>query len=155
MTAFVSSALLGRGVVLARHRMGCRVVVRVLRHQLPVGIPAACQLASEIATSANHLSKHEFGNYVVQEILEQGSDLQRRQIATKLGSSSTLLSYAVSPHASCVVQKALKLCPPDLTGPMFARLNQSMRTLTKDKFGRHVAKTVRALRCEKECQADI
>jgi len=144
-TAFISSALLGRGVALAKHRTGCRVVVRVLRHQLPVGITAASQLANEIAESANHLSKHEFGNYVVQEVLEQGSDAQRRQIASKLCRSNTLLSNALNPHASCVVQKVLKLCTSDVTGPMVARLNQSMRTLTKDKFGRHVAKTVASL----------
>uniref|UniRef100_A0A7S0ZZQ6 PUM-HD domain-containing protein n=1 Tax=Noctiluca scintillans TaxID=2966 RepID=A0A7S0ZZQ6_NOCSC len=153
MTAFISSALLDRGVALAKHRTGCRVLVRVLRHQLPVGITAANQLANEIAESANHLSKHEFGNYVVQEVLEQGSDTQRHQIASKLCRSNTLLSNAMNPHASCVVQKVLKLCTSEVTGPMVARLNQSMRTLTKDKFGRHVAKTVRALFCEEECQA--
>lgn len=147
-TAFVAEAMLGHVVDLSRDNIGCRVVVKVLRHLLPAGIGAAVQLADEVASSACHLSNHKFGNYVVQELLEHGTTGHRLSIASALYRGSrgdALLENAMSPFATCVVQKAMVLCPADVAWAMICHLGQSSETLAKNKFGRYVLKTARRL----------
>lgn len=147
LTEFIPTALLGRGVRTSMNRIGCRVVLRVFRHQLRAGSWAAAQLADEIAPSAAALSSHEFANYVIQELLEKGSPAQKNEITMSLsvGGSEALLRSAVSSHASCVLQKALKNCGADVKDAMITPLLSDkimVRTLLADKFGRHVAKAI-------------
>uniref|UniRef100_A0A7S1B179 PUM-HD domain-containing protein n=1 Tax=Noctiluca scintillans TaxID=2966 RepID=A0A7S1B179_NOCSC len=147
LTEFIPTALLGRGVRTSMNRIGCRVVLRVFRHQLRAGSWAAAQLADEIAPSAAALSSHEFANYVIQELLEKGSPAHKNEITMSLsvGGSEALLRSAVSSHASCVLQKALKNCGADVKDAMITPLISDkfmVRTLLADKFGRHVAKAI-------------
>lgn len=148
MTEFVPEAFLGRAVRLAKNPIGCRTLMRVFRFQLKSGSLAAEKLAAEIVLHSASLARHDFANYVIQELLEQGFASQRHDIAAALiGSNqdcSVILDHAAKPHSSCVLEKALKHCCREDIDCMVELLSRcsSVQILLESKSGRRVARAV-------------
>ena len=64
---FIISDFLGRVVEMARHAYGCRVIQRILEHCLP---EQKAPILQEILDNAEDLSVDQYGNYVVQHVLD-------------------------------------------------------------------------------------
>jgi len=151
LAAFVPEALLGRGTAMSKHRVGCRTVLRIFRHQLAAAqVEPANALAEEVLANADTLLNEEFGNYVIQEFLESGTlDIQRRIVgALRLnsdGSNDALLRNAQKKHGSRIVEKALTCCNPEdaqgIADELLANVSNA-RVLAMSDFGGHVVKTI-------------
>lgn len=154
LTEFISEALVGQAAQLSKNRFGCRTILRIFRHQLPAGGMAAATIADEVIAQAPFLLAHEFGNYVVQELLERGSPGQKREIASALcrnqrtQKEGELLRNATRLHASRVLQKALTSCCAEDVDTIVNELLRdptNIQALVKNHSGRHVAQSVSAL----------
>jgi len=147
LTEPLAEELVGRGVELARGCVSCRSLLRVLRHQLPVGGAAAAALAQELLSQAESLSRHQFGNYVVQEMLHSGSPEQRREIllALRRGGGRSLRRLAVSRHSSRVLEAAIAVAEPrqlDVVAEDLLHSEATTWALFGSEFGRHVAEAL-------------
>ncbi|KAF9075281.1 armadillo-type protein [Rhodocollybia butyracea] len=94
-----------RGMVhsLATHTFGCRVLQRAL-DRLPDGMIAP--LVAELHTMTLNLMQNQFGNYVMQFLIEKGRPYDRALLLDKL--RGRLLVMARHKFASNVCEKALK-----------------------------------------------
>lgn len=101
-----------RGAVnIAKHRYGCRVLERVMEHFPPKQI---ADMVNNMMVDAKYLIGHQFGNFVMQHLLEHGEEAQRRQLVAVIGGSpEDLRSIAVHQHACSVLDKALSYVPVD------------------------------------------
>lgn len=167
MTAFIAAALLGRSVQLSRSRIGCRIIIRVLRHHLPEGFTAAVCLGDELLSEASCLLRNEFANFVMQELFLRGTASQRQTIVEALGGRmdkqkpesewfrNELLRNATRLHASRVLQTVLCNCSEEVLDVLSTRLISSranLRTLVKSPCGRHVAFTLSSLLQSSDCK---
>eukprot|EP00928_Gymnodinium_smaydae_P052633 TRINITY_DN3667_c0_g1_i1.p1 TRINITY_DN3667_c0_g1~~TRINITY_DN3667_c0_g1_i1.p1 ORF type:complete len:494 (+),score=118.30 TRINITY_DN3667_c0_g1_i1:31-1482(+) len=101
--AFVQQELLNwlPPAELAKHPYGCRMLERLIEH-----FPAAAikPIADGLLADTSSLSRHQYGNFVVQHLMEHGNDLQRRHIAQTFCKDLSLASHQ---HASGVLDKVL------------------------------------------------
>ncbi|KAK7020574.1 kinesin heavy chain [Favolaschia claudopus] len=105
---FVSS-FVGQVSELASHPFGCRVFQRCLEH-LPTSLMRPL-LDELLANHVPHLMQDQFGNYVIQFILEQGRSEDKALIVAQL--RGRLLFMARHKFASNVCEKALLNANPD------------------------------------------
>lgn len=136
---FVSSF---RGSVheLSTHAYGCRVLQRCLEH-LPEEL--ARPLLDELHDYTNSLMQDQFGNYVIQFVLEHGQPHDRTQVIAKL--RGQMLQMARHKFASNVCEKAL-ICADaesrhilieEIMMPKQDGANPVM-TMMKDQFANYV-----------------
>jgi len=78
-TSFVAEELLGVAANVSQHRFGCRILCRLFEHCAKS--IAALSIADELMTDILALSRHEYGHYVLQALVEHGSAGHRRAIA--------------------------------------------------------------------------
>lgn len=95
----------GRPSSLAKHRYGCRVLERLIEHFPLASLEA---FLAEILEESRELSRHVYGNFVVQHVLEHGEQTHRRHIVDML--MRDLLGAATDQHACSVLDKALSYC---------------------------------------------
>eukprot|EP00450_Noctiluca_scintillans_P032747 CAMPEP_0194550424 /NCGR_PEP_ID=MMETSP0253-20130528/95700_1 /TAXON_ID=2966 /ORGANISM="Noctiluca scintillans" /LENGTH=703 /DNA_ID=CAMNT_0039397863 /DNA_START=56 /DNA_END=2167 /DNA_ORIENTATION=+ len=155
MMEFVAAPLLGEGVRLSKSRVGCRIMIRIFRHLLPSGLPAAVQLGQELLPEASRLLAHEFGNYVVQELFLRGTAADRQKIIEALCGAeerqrqgSELLRNATRVYASRVLQYVLRNSSEEIFAALSDELLRStaiMRTMVKSPEARAVALTISTL----------
>lgn len=98
---------------MARHKFGCRVLERILEH-----FTACRETKSELEeflaglmAELQVLSRHLFGNFVVQHLVEYGDDAQRTEVCRAL--RRDLRAAALDEHAVCVLDRALEWLPED------------------------------------------
>ncbi len=65
----------GNVVRLSQHSYGCRIVQRLLEHCTAEDVKQT--ISADILKAVTLLAPDQFGNYVVQHILKQGSDAER------------------------------------------------------------------------------
>mmetsp|Transcript_78550 Transcript_78550/g.202292 ORF Transcript_78550/g.202292 Transcript_78550/m.202292 type:complete len:380 (+) Transcript_78550:110-1249(+) len=94
VSTFVAEELAGLGVVVARHRFGCRILCRLLEHSVASGAAAAAVI-DECLTHAQDLCRHTFGHYVMKAILEHGTAEQRQRIACAIQTGPTTVQPRV------------------------------------------------------------
>jgi len=113
---FVVDEILGRGPGavrrVARHALGCRVLQRMLEHWPD----RAARLVDGLMAEGALLCRHEFGNYVMQHVLEYGSAEHRQALiagmvrqAHELGPDAVAggpLAKAIA-HGACEDREAL------------------------------------------------
>jgi len=92
-------------VVLARHRYGCRVLERLIEHFPSCALAGA---VGSILSNVEYLSGDRYGNYVVQHLLEHGTEGDRKQIGSAVRSS--VARFASNIFACAVLDKALTYC---------------------------------------------
>lgn len=94
----------GSWVAVVRHKFGCRVSERLLEH-CPVEMTSP--LTDVIIADGHTLARHPYANYVVQHVLEYGSQAHRGLIISSLvrGGVAALAQHRV---ASNVVEHAIE-----------------------------------------------
>jgi len=98
---FILDEMSGHVAAAARHRYGCRVLERLIERASQTEL-----LVAEVLANASTLSRHPFGNFVVQHVLKFGTPPQRHNVIDVLVSDiQRLARHRVASH---VVRCALK-----------------------------------------------
>ncbi|KAI0818735.1 armadillo-type protein [Irpex lacteus] len=125
---------------LATHPYGCRVLQRCFEH-LPDTLTRP--LLEELQRHAIRLMQDQFGNYVVQFVLEHGQDQDRQGITTQL--RGRILQMSRHKFASNVCEKALITADPDSRRQMIEEMMRQRQdgsspvvTMMKDQYGNYV-----------------
>jgi len=87
---------------LASHKYGCRVLERFIEH---FPWDTLDQFLKPVIDSAKSLCMNSFGNFVIQHVLEHGTDEQKRSIVDML--KANLREMCLDNYACSVVGKAL------------------------------------------------
>lgn len=103
---FVAAELKSTAAETSSHRCGCRVMCRLIEHALAE--PHTVALVKEILKATPELSRHAFGHFVIQSILEHGTEEHRSAVANSL--KGTLFADAQLRSARYVVESALEFC---------------------------------------------
>lgn len=109
------------------------------------GNETTAALTREILLNSGDLCRHEFGNYVIQAILEHGSLEHQLQVVAGLEGRYGLIGTATSRHGSVVVERALQHCQAEVGQVIVNEMlgsEEAVRCLIKSEFGCHVLKTV-------------
>ncbi|KAG8929614.1 mRNA binding protein puf3 [Tulasnella sp. 418] len=140
---------------LASHPYGCRVLQRCFEHLLD---DQKRPLLDELHRVSNNLAQDQFGNYVIQFVLEFGTELDRSRIIARL--RGHMLTMARHKFASNVCEKALVTASSDerrhLIDEMMAVKSDGLNpilVMMKDQFANYVLQ--RALTVAVGDQLDI
>jgi len=128
-------------VNLSKHRYGCRVIQRIFENSSD-GFMAV----NKIIGSAKELIEDQYGNYVIQHILEKGTDRHRRKIIAEL--IDKIGEYSTHKFASNVMEKCVMCGTSEERKRMVAQLMKTKRSggaagdalvqISCDKFGNYV-----------------
>ncbi|KAL5227013.1 hypothetical protein ABZP36_015278 [Zizania latifolia] len=141
---FIISTFYGQVVPLSTHPYGCRVIQRVLEHCTD---PKTQEIVmAEILQSLCMLAQDQYGNYVVQHVLEHGKPHERSIIIEKL--AGQIIQMSQQKFASNVVEKCLTFGGPAerevLINEMLGTTdeNEPLQAMMKDQFGNYVVQKV-------------
>merc|ERR1712178_91417 len=144
---FIAKELVGLAVAQARHRYGCRVLIRLLEHS--AGQVGTERLVDELLGEASALARHSFGHFVLQAVLEHGSAHHRHGIVLALHGQDAdkdgMLLNAMNRHGSTVFETAMLHCSDeDKQAICQGLLSQQdyVRQLAHSQFGRFVLRTL-------------
>ncbi|KAK1298977.1 hypothetical protein QJS10_CPB14g01612 [Acorus calamus] len=141
---FIVSTFYDQVVTLSTHPYGCRVIQRVLEH---CHDPMTQQIMmDEILKCVCMLAQDQYGNYVVQHVLEHGKPHERSAIITKL--AGQIVQMSQQKFASNVVEKCLTFGGPIerevLVNEMLGTTdeNEPLQAMMKDQFANYVVQKV-------------
>ncbi|CAA7399035.1 unnamed protein product [Spirodela intermedia] len=140
---FILSAFHGHVVPLSVHPYGCRVIQRVLEHCSDA--KSQSLLMDEILQAVFSLAQDQYGNYVVQHVLQRGSRQERSAIIDRFAGQIEILSQ--QKFASNVVEKCLTFGTPEERRRMVNEMlgstdeNEALVAMMKDQFGNYVVQT--------------
>ncbi|KAK9282909.1 hypothetical protein L1049_011134 [Liquidambar formosana] len=141
---FIVSTFYDQVVTLSTHPYGCRVIQRVLEH---CHDPKTQQIMmDEILLSVCMLAQDQYGNYVVQHVLEHGKPHERSAIIKKL--TGQIVQMSQQKFASNVVEKCLTFGDPVerqiLVNEMLGSTdeNEPLQAMMKDQFANYVVQKV-------------
>eukprot|EP00249_Psilotum_nudum_P021886 c28290_g2_i2 orf=922-4299(-) len=141
---FIISAFYGQIVMLSTHPYGCRVIQRVLEHCTDE--QKQCGIMEEILSATCSLAQDQYGNYVVQHVLEHGSPHERSEIIKRLAGQFVQMSQ--HKFASNVVEKCLEFGGlaerQILINEMLGHTddNEPLQAMMKDQFANYVVQKV-------------
>ncbi|OVA18029.1 Pumilio RNA-binding repeat [Macleaya cordata] len=142
---FIISAFYGQVVSLSAHPYGCRVIQqRVLEYCDDANTQQI--IMEEILQSVCNLAQDQYGNYVVQHVLEYGKPHERSAIIKKL--AGQIVNMSQQKFASNVVEKCLTFGGPEerqiLVNEMLGSTdeNEPLQAMMKDQFGNYVVQKV-------------
>ena len=119
---FVSSAFAGHVPVLASHCYSCRVLQRIFAY---CSEEQRRPLLEEMHQDTLRLMQDQYGNYVIQWVLQHGEPRDRIEIVHK--TKTHLLQLARHKFASNVVEHVIEVAPPadldDLLDELFSRVD--------------------------------
>uniref|UniRef100_A0A0E0E8H2 PUM-HD domain-containing protein n=1 Tax=Oryza meridionalis TaxID=40149 RepID=A0A0E0E8H2_9ORYZ len=101
---FLVSSFQGQVAKLSMHTYGCRVIQRILE-RCSNNSECLC-IIDEILQSVCILAQDQYGNYVVQHVLEKGNEHERGQIITKLAGQVVPMSQ--NKFASNVIERCFE-----------------------------------------------
>ncbi|XP_073003084.1 pumilio homolog 5-like [Typha latifolia] len=141
---FIISALHGQVATLSTHPYGCRVIQRVLEHCTDE-MQSQC-IVDEILQSVCLLAEDQYGNYVIQHVLERGMAQKRTQLISKLAGHVVQMSQ--HKYASNVIEKCLeygniaerKLLIEEILGQTEG--NDNLLVMMKDQFANYVVQKI-------------
>ncbi|KAK9123935.1 hypothetical protein Sjap_013537 [Stephania japonica] len=141
---FIISSFYDQVVTLSMHPYGCRVIQRVLEY---CSDPKTQQIMmDEILLSVCKLAKDQYGNYVVQHVLEHGKPYERSSIIKKL--AGQIVEMSQQKFASNVVEKCLTFGGASerqiLVNEMLGTTdeNEPLQAMMKDQFANYVVQKV-------------
>ncbi|XP_077226162.1 pumilio homolog 1-like [Tasmannia lanceolata] len=141
---FIISSFYGQVVALSTHPYGCRVIQRVLEH---CDDPKTQHIMmEEILQSVCTLAQDQYGNYVVQHVLQHGKPHERSAIISKL--AGQIVKMSQQKFASNVVEKCLTFGGPAerqlLVNEMLGSTdeNEPLQAMMKDQFANYVVQKV-------------
>ncbi|XP_010241847.1 PREDICTED: pumilio homolog 4-like [Nelumbo nucifera] len=141
---FIISAFYGQVVALSTHPYGCRVIQRVLEHCDDANTQQI--IMEEILQSVSTLAQDQYGNYVVQHVLQHGKPHERSAIISKL--AGQIVKMSQQKFASNVVEKCLTFGGPEerqlLVNEMLGSTdeNEPLQAMMKDPFANYVVQKV-------------
>merc|ERR1719265_205219 len=124
-------------VGVAKHRFGCRVIERLLEH-CPEDMTVP--LTDAVVSDASALARHPYGNYVVQHVLEYGTDVHRKLLVSALVDTG-IAFLAQHRIASNVIESALgRVCSADqqIIGLALLAAPQTLLVVGCSRYGTHV-----------------
>ncbi|EPS59963.1 hypothetical protein M569_14840 [Genlisea aurea] len=142
---FIISSFLGHVVNFSMHPYGCRVIQRILEH---FDDPEVQQMIlDEIIGSVCKLSQDQYGNYVIQHIVQYGGPEQRSAIIGQL--SGQIVKMSQQKFASNVVEKCLIHGSSKERQALVTEIlgttdddNEPLQAMMKDQFGNYVVQKV-------------
>ncbi|XAR52346.1 hypothetical protein NMG60_11020359 [Bertholletia excelsa] len=141
---FIISAFFGQVAALSSHPYGCRVIQRVLEH---CDDPKTQQpIMEEIMQFVCNLAQDQYGNYVIQHVLQHGKPHERSDIIHKL--AGHIVKMSQQKFASNVVEKCLTFGSTEdrqlLVSEMLGTTdeNEPLQAMMKDPFGNYVVQKV-------------
>ncbi|CAL0321295.1 unnamed protein product [Lupinus luteus] len=141
---FIISSFYGQVVSLSTHPYGCRVIQRVLEH---CDDPSTQQtIMDEIMNSICNLAQDQYGNYVIQHIIQHGKSHERTAVISKL--AGQIVKMSQQKFASNVIEKCLTFGSAEerqiLVNEMLgtSEENQPLQAMMKDPFGNYVVQKV-------------
>eukprot|EP00271_Cylindrocystis_brebissonii_P000813 TRINITY_DN10_c1_g1_i1.p1 TRINITY_DN10_c1_g1~~TRINITY_DN10_c1_g1_i1.p1 ORF type:complete len:1432 (-),score=352.25 TRINITY_DN10_c1_g1_i1:840-5135(-) len=143
--AFVISSFYGQVVNLSTHPYGCRVIQRVLEH-CSEEQKSRGGIMEEILRSTCTLAQDQYGNYVVQHVLERGTRSERSEIITQL--AGQIVQMSQHKFASNVVEKCLEHGGPAERTILITEMlgqteeNENLQAMMKDQFANYVVQKV-------------
>jgi len=147
------------GLLVARHRYGCRVLERLIENGDEVHMGS---LINELISHSEELARHPFGNFVIQHLLEHGTAARRGAVLQRLGPVCPYL--ATHRTATHVVQHALNhshhVQQQDLADTLLqAPAPYAFAQVAASRYGSYVAEELHSLfgagRIGKEAEARI
>ncbi|CAN8285471.1 unnamed protein product [Cochlearia groenlandica] len=141
---FILSTFFGHIVTLSTHPYGCRVIQRVLEYCHDMDTQR--KVMEEILSSVSLLAQDQYGNYVIQHVLEHGKTVERTVIIKELAGNMVLMSQ--QKYASNVVEKCLTFGGPEerelLVNEMMGTTdeNEPLQAMMKDQFANYVVQKV-------------
>ncbi|ESQ49031.1 hypothetical protein EUTSA_v10019985mg [Eutrema salsugineum] len=141
---FIISSFYGKVLSLSTHPYGCRVIQRVLEHIDDVETQRI--IMEEIMQSVCTLAQDQYGNYVIQHIIQHGKPHERSEIINKL--AGQIVKMSQQKFASNVVEKCLTFGGPEerqvLVNEMlgYTDENEPLQAMMKDPFGNYVVQKV-------------
>nr|XP_011469641.1 PREDICTED: pumilio homolog 4 [Fragaria vesca subsp. vesca]XP_011469642.1 PREDICTED: pumilio homolog 4 [Fragaria vesca subsp. vesca] len=141
---FIISSFYGQVVTLSTHPYGCRVVQRVLEHCDDSKTQET--IMDEVMQSVCFLAQDQYGNYVIQHVLEHGKPHERSAIIHQL--AGQIVKMSQQKFASNVVEKCLIFGSPEerqfLVKEMLGSTdeNEPLQAMMKDPFGNYVVQKV-------------
>jgi len=138
--AFMIDSFKGQVVVMSAHPYGCRVVQRILEHCTDES--RLRSVMAEVLGATSQLAQDQYGNYVVQHVLERGSPSDRTTVINQLAGHIVELSQ--HKFASNVVEKCLQhgshpdkqILVAEIMG--HSEENGPLQIMMKDQFGNYV-----------------
>mmetsp|Transcript_39384 Transcript_39384/g.72557 ORF Transcript_39384/g.72557 Transcript_39384/m.72557 type:complete len:409 (+) Transcript_39384:66-1292(+) len=104
---FIAEEILPRLLHVCRNRYGCRIICRLLE-QKSWDHKAIALLVDALLKKVCELSRHPFGHYVIQSLLENGNAEQQKCVAQ--GFFDELHRHATNRTASHVLEKVFFFC---------------------------------------------
>lgn len=141
---FIVSTFYDQVVTLSTHPYGCRVIQRVLEH---CGDPnTQSKVMDEILGAVSMLAQDQYGNYVVQHVLEHGKPHERSAIIKEL--AGKIVQMSQQKFASNVVEKCLTFGGPTERQILVIEMlgttdeNEPLQAMMKDQFANYVVQKV-------------
>ncbi|PSS09419.1 Pumilio 1 like [Actinidia chinensis var. chinensis] len=141
---FIVSTFFDQVVTFSTHPYGCRVIQRILEHcRDPM---TQSKVMDEVLGSVSMLAQDQYGNYVVQHVLEHGQPHKRSTIIKEL--AGKIVQMSQQKFASNVVEKCLTFCGPSerqlLVNEMLGLTdeNEPLQAMMKDQFANYVVQKV-------------
>ncbi|XP_074563125.1 pumilio homolog 1-like [Curcuma longa] len=141
---FIIEAFFGHVVALSTHPYGCRVIQRVLEHCNDQEVQSI--MMEEIMESVCNLAQDQYGNYVIQHVLQYGKPEERSDIISKL--AGQIVKMSQQKYASNVVEKCLTFGTPEERQILINEIlgsteeNEPLQAMMKDQFGNYVVQKV-------------
>ncbi|TKY56763.1 Pumilio-like 1 [Spatholobus suberectus] len=141
---FIVSTFYDQVVALSTHPYGCRVIQRVLEYCLDAKTQQI--MMDEILKSVCMLAQDQYGNYVVQHVLEHGKPYERSAIIKEL--AGQIVQMSQQKFASNVIEKCLTFGTPterqvlvnEMLGSPYE--NEPLQVMMKDQFANYVVQKV-------------
>lgn len=141
---FIISTFYDQVVTLSTHPYGCRVIQRVLEHCCNPKTQSI--VMDEILKSICMLAQDQYGNYVVQHVLEHGKPHERTSIIEQL--TGQIVQMSQQKFASNVVEKCLTFGTPEERQILVTEMlgttdeNEPLQVMMKDQFANYVVQKV-------------
>lgn len=141
---FIISTFYDQVVTLSTHPYGCRVIQRVLEHCRDPKTQSI--VMDEILKSVRMLAQDQYGNYVVQHVLEHGKPHERTSIIDQL--IGQIVQMSQQKFASNVVEKCLTFGTPEERQILVTEMlgttdeNEPLQVMMKDQFANYVVQKV-------------
>ncbi|KAM7501870.1 hypothetical protein LguiB_000774 [Lonicera macranthoides] len=141
---FIISTFCDQVVTLSTHPYGCRVIQRILDHCSDPKTQS--KVMDEIMGSVSMLAQDQYGNYVIQHVLEHGKPHERSTIIQEL--AGKIVQMSQQKFASNVVEKCLTFGDPTerqlLVNEMLGTTdeNEPLQAMMKDQFANYVVQKV-------------
>ncbi|KAK1373718.1 Pumilio-like 2 [Heracleum sosnowskyi] len=141
---FIISTFFEQVVTLSTHPYGCRVIQRVLEHCADAKTQS--KVMDEILGCVSMLAQDQYGNYVIQHVLEHGKPHERSTIIQEL--AGKIVQMSQQKFASNVVEKCLAFGDPSQRELLVREMlgttdeNEPLQAMMKDQFANYVVQKV-------------